>query len=495
MFRSLPLALAWTLTVSSGLAARDLARLAALALLFLVAPASLRAADGDLDTRFGGDGIVTIPFDLGAFKSDLGTSVVELDGHRLLVAGSITLGDMATPRAFGAAQLTATAGVDGSFGGGDGRVDYTWGSSTWDLVAAARTSAGEILLAGSVQWSLTDLDFLVLRLMPDGTLDPRFGGGDGYVTIPFDVNPGGSIFDLASSLMVTPSGDILVAGTVQRAGANWDMAVARLTQSGALDPGFGEGSGKVVVAFDAGGFAGQDQALAIFPSGDGAIVLVGGCENGGLTNTDFAIALLDQGGHLVPGFGSGGKLVLPFDLVYDGKDYAYAGAADGRGRIYAAGRAQTSSGYTAAAVACVTWSGAACAGFGESGRVHFALATAPQDYEQLTGVAVDDLGRIVASGTAYAANRDVAVVRLLPSGALDTSFADTGVRVLDLDHGPGGDDDEAIGLTLVSGEPVVVGATEYNGVDDDFFVLRLFAGLVQADDFEGGTFAGWPDTP
>ena len=59
-------------------APRALALLAALALLGLAAPAGLRAADGDLDATFGGYGVVTLPFDLGAFKSDLGTSVVEL---------------------------------------------------------------------------------------------------------------------------------------------------------------------------------------------------------------------------------------------------------------------------------------------------------------------------------------------------------------------------------------------------------------------------------
>ena len=476
-------------------ARRSLALFVALALPGLSTPAALRGADGDLDLAFGGDGIVTIPFDLGGFHSDLATGVVELAGHRLVVAGTVTVGDFATPRAIAAAQLSASGALDSPFGGGDGRVDYTWGTSTWNLVAAARTPEGEILLAGSVQWSLTDMDFLVLRLMPDGTLDARFGGGDGYVTVPFDLNPGGELFDIASALMLTPSQDILVAGTVKRAGGDWDMAVARLTASGALDASFGEGSGKVVVAFDAGGFAGQDQALAIFPSGHGAIVLVGGCEHGGTSNTDFAVAMLDQGGHLVASFGAGGKVVLPFDLVAGGKDYAFAGAADRRGHIYAAGRAQSATGDTEAAVACLTWTGAACGGFGSGGKVVFPLAASPQDNEQLTGVAVDDAGRIVASGTASGVNRDAAVVRLLPSGALDTSFAGTGVRVVDLAHGPGGDDDEALGLALSGGMPVVVGATEYNGVDDDFFVLRLWVGLVHADDFECGTFEDWSAGP
>ncbi len=463
----------------------------ACAVTALCSAAAFPASEGDLDVSFAGTGIATMSFDIGTYRSDLGTAVIPLPDGSLRLVGSITLGAMAEPRALAVGGITATGALDTTFGGGDGRVDYTWGSSVWDLVAAAVLPTGEIVLAGSVKWSLTDYDFLIVQLLADGSLDPRFGGGDGYVTVPFDVNPGGDLFDLASSLDVTSSGDILVAGSVKRAGSDWDMAVVRLTPTGALDPDFGDGTGKIVVAIDAGGYAGQDQALAIFPSGAGQIVLVGSCENGAASDRDFALVMLDQGGHLSPSFGSGGKLVLPFNLVASGLDDANGGTADGLGRLFAVGRAENAAGHTEAAVACVTLTGAPCSGFGSAGKVHFPLAASPQGYEQLTGAAVDDLGRLVASGSAYGANRDVAVVRLLPNGNLDTTFAGTGKRVVDLNHGPGGDDDEALGLALSDGRPVVVGATEYNGADDDFFVLRVWVALLFADGFEGGTFEGW----
>lgn len=466
-----------------------------LAFLATSPAASLPGSEGGLDTGFAGDGVVTIPFDIGAYKSDLGTSIVALANGGLVVAGSVTLTDTGAPRAMAAAQLTASGAADTTFGGGDGRVDYTWGLSTWVLVAAIGLPEGEVVLAGTIQWSLTDMDFLIVRLLPDGSLDPRFGGGDGWTSVPFDVNPGGSIFDIASSLYATPSGDLLVAGTVKRAGDDWDIGVARLTPGGSLDMSFGDGTGKVVVAIDAGGYAGQDQALAVFPSGEGGIVIVGGCENGGTTNTDFAIVLLDQGGHLIPSFGTGGKMVLPFDLVPSGLDYAFGGAADGYGRIYAVGRAELSGGDLQSAVACVTTAGEPCAGFGVAGKTHFPLAASPSGDEQLNAAVVDDLGRLVAAGTARVANRDAAIVRLLPSGALDPSFAVAGVRIVDLDHGPGGDADEAYGLALSAGMPVVVGTTEYVGVDEDFFALRLFVALIHADGFERGTFEAWQALP
>ncbi|MCZ7652645.1 MAG: delta-60 repeat domain-containing protein [Thermoanaerobaculia bacterium] len=455
-------------------------------------PLPAQLADGVLDPTFGGVGVVTLPFDLGAMRSDLGTDVVPLPGDRLLLAGSITTGSLALPRNLAAGQLTWTGGLDTGFGGGDGRVHYPFGSSVWDLVAAAVTSQGEIVLAGSVHWSQTDADFLVVRLHADGSLDPTFGGGTGWVSIPFNVNPGGDLLDLASSLFLTGSDSIVVAGTVKRGADDWDFAVARLTATGAPHPTFGGGTGKVVIPIDAYGYAGTDQAFAVFPSADGAIVVAGTCESLTAGNFDFAIAEIDYGGSLVPAFG---KVVIPFDLVYQGADWAYGGAVDDKGRILVAGSAEGEFGQTRAAVVCLTPAGALCPDFGSAGRVTFPLSASPKGDEKATGVAVDDLGRILLGGTAVptaAGNRDVAVARLLPGGALDASFAGgSGIRVVDLNHGPGGDDDEALGLVLAAGKPVVVGATQYLDVDDDFFAVRIWVSLVQADGFERGTHEGW----
>jgi uncharacterized delta-60 repeat protein len=463
--------------------------------LALAAPLAAQLADGVLDPTFGGGGIVTLPFDVGGAGFDLGTGVAHLPGDRLLLAGSITTGSSLWPRALAAGQLSWTGGLDMAFGGGDGRVHYSWGSSVWDLVAAATTSQGKVVLAGSVQWSESDLDFLVVRLLADGSLDPGFGGGDGWVSIPFDVNPGGEIFDIASSLFVTADDGIVVAGSASRSTDDWDFAVARLTASGALHPTFGGGTGKVVIPIDAYGYSGIDQAFSVFPSADGAIVVVGTCESGSAGNFDFAIVEIDYGGNLVPAFG---KVVLPFDLVFRGADWAHAGAVDARGRILVAGEAMGNSNLTRAAILCLTpTTGALCPDFGSAGRVTFPLSASPQGGEKITGIAVDDLGRILLAGTAVpntAANRDVAVARLLHNGALDPSFAGgTGIRIVDVysGSGPGQDVDAALGLVLAAGKPLVVGAAEWESPDHDFFALRIWVSLVQADGFERGTHEGW----
>lgn len=72
-------------------------------------------------------------------------------------------------------------------------------------------------------------------------------------------------------------------------------------------------------------------------------------------------------------------------------------------------------------------------------------------------VAVDQQDRIILVGSYFTdsqAKDDFAVVRLLSNGNLDSSFADTGVRIVDFD----GRYDEAVGVAITpSGQIVVAG--------------------------------------
>src|SRR5205823_4558561 len=91
-----------------------------------------------------------------------------------------------------------------------------------------------------------DADFAVVRLRPDGSLDPTFGddadsGRKGYVTTDFD----GSEFPAA--LAIQSDGKILVGGTrTPLDDSSW--VLARYTTDGRLDNTFG-GDGKVVTTF------------------------------------------------------------------------------------------------------------------------------------------------------------------------------------------------------------------------------------------------------
>src|SRR5690606_2795814 len=92
-------------------------------------------------------------------------------------------------------------------------------------------------------------DFYVARFTADGELDTSFSF-DGRTTVDFD---GGD--DICTGLAVQPDGKIVIVGTsAPHLGSNGDFAIARLNSDGTLDTaGFGNGSGKSVVAFDLGG--------------------------------------------------------------------------------------------------------------------------------------------------------------------------------------------------------------------------------------------------
>ena len=82
-------------------------------------------------------------------------------------------------------------------------------------------------------------DFAVLRLKPDGTLDPNFSPGGIEGNGIFVRNIGGG--DSANALAIQSDGRILVAGATSLA-AGGDFAVARLTTTGTLDPSFSPGA-------------------------------------------------------------------------------------------------------------------------------------------------------------------------------------------------------------------------------------------------------------
>ena len=178
--------------------------------------------DGSLDTGFGGgDGIVTTP---GSTSYDYGYSVaVQADGA-ILVAGYAS-------NDFALVRYTPDGSLDTGFGGGDGIVTTDLGSSSDAGLSVTVQADGAILVTG-ITFNGTDYDFALVRYNPDGTLDTKFGGGDGIVTTPI-----GTSNDYGRSVMVQSDGGILVAG-YSRNSTDYDFALVRYNPDGSLDTTF-----------------------------------------------------------------------------------------------------------------------------------------------------------------------------------------------------------------------------------------------------------------
>lgn len=367
---------------------------------------SKQGSAGSLDTSFGKGGKATVAFpseeagQLGVkyelpFEFSAGhLEMAAAPGGKIVVAGSTKV-----------TQLLPNGKPDPGFGAGGSVTIERPAGRTFVLADVAVDSRGRILLAGSArpQPSNSTPDPLlslamVVRLMPDGSLDPSFGN-EGILISDLGIEPPkigttrylGPAVGLRSVVVDSQDRPVLSGGSVSEvvscsAGGTEHAVstgfVARLTDSGALDPSFGEGglrqivdfssfeqdsftpsetlltlgsrgfqcqgssgSGVVLTSFGFGGsldpnfgFAGfrsvglgAVRAITVAPSGK--IVLLSG-RRGGKKKTQLVVRLLADGG-LDPGFGRTGRVVI---VLHRG-DALTSVAVDNSGRLLFAGRA------------------------------------------------------------------------------------------------------------------------------------------------------------
>ena len=152
------------------------------------------------------------------------------------------------------------------------------------------------------------LFFSVLLPAPDSIVPNRVLAADGELVQGFGTNGfittdffGGN--DTANAITATLRGKIIAAGSATTVSGGTDFALACYDENGNLDPTFGQG-GKATADF----FGGNDGARGVAVQRDGKIVLSGFATNG--TKRLFALARFTESGQLDPTFGQGGKVVL-----------------------------------------------------------------------------------------------------------------------------------------------------------------------------------------
>jgi len=172
-----------------------------LAALASAAPA--HAAPGDLDEAFSGDGFADLESGVrpnAIAAGPLGTT---------LVAGSAS--DGSSLDEIWIARYTASGEPDSSFGqSGSVRYDVSaliWSPQTDSLANAVAVGPdGSIVLGGETRQGFEEERGVVMRLRPDGSLDPDFDG-DGIITLDRDV----SDVELDGSRVLAASGEAVWA--------------------------------------------------------------------------------------------------------------------------------------------------------------------------------------------------------------------------------------------------------------------------------------------
>lgn len=366
----------------------------------VVTPAS--AAPGDLDTFFGDDGVVTV-FPNGAIAT-----AVAIDHHdRILVAGYTIRDDPD----LALARFTPAGRLDPSFGAG-GKVVLDLGGSDYAFDVAIDDDGGIVVVG---ERAAAEDRVAVVRLRPNGGLDPSFGG-DGVVLTSF-----GRRFQSANAVALMADGRIVIAGSTSN-GSTGRSALARYRTDGSLDRAFGD-DGRVTLDLSPSGERFDD--LAVLPGG--AIVAAGSAERGLVPW--FSVAKVLANGTLDDGFGRQGVGYRLVDVGF-GPDVAHALAIRPDGGIVVVGSAANDprGGW---AIAGLSADGRLDPDFSGDGRLVTGSSTGAGT---AFAVLAQPNGKLLVAGRVHrrATQDDLAIVRLKPGGGRDLTFGVQGIATIDV---------------------------------------------------------------
>lgn len=425
-------------------------------------------AAGDLDPSFGAGGKVT-EFFVGTASHEARAIAIDPQG-RTVVVGTVVI---ASPLSvsFGVMRLLSDGSLDPTFGSsGKVVVPFTVNNqgSRGAASSVAIDSVGRIVVAGMAMTAATGYDFAVARLSNDGKLDKSFGG-DGTVTVGFNLAGGGTGDEGGTAVAVDPGGRVVVAGLVDRGMTNglWnrDFGVVRLTSAGALDSTF-DGDGRSIVSFDS--VLPKQKAFDDMPSGvvvdtAGRIVVVGKAADGAA----LAVARLTSAGTLDTTFAKAGRLAIKQSSGFS----VGAAAIDAKGRIVISAATAGDC-----AVFRVTPQGKLDKTFDGDGKavVGFNLGGGKKD--EARSLAIDANGRIVVGALAErnGNDKDFGVFRLSSAGKLDKTFgkATKGRVVVPFNLG-GNAADVTAGLAIDAAGRIVVAGTVARDSRTDMAVVRF----------------------
>lgn len=297
----------------------------------------------------------------------------------------------------------------------------------------------------------TQFTFILLLLLAlsataqPGALDAGFGN-NGYAAFN-----SAAFIDVGRAIVQQPDGKLVAAGYYRNYPEAPRYLAVRFTASGQRDLSFGNGG---MAEMD---LIGEASGLAL--QADGRIVIAGS-HSSFTSPSNFTAVRLMADGTLDPSFGVNGVVAVSLNA---GQAVCGAMALQPDGKIVLAGHIEN-GGDTDVFLLRINTDGSLDASFGNGGRVQIPLM--PRN--EIDAMQIQPDGRILLGGSAGVPdNSDWLLLRLLPDGAPDLSFGQSGVVISSIS---GSFAPEYLnGLSLQPGGKIVAAGAFF----DEFFNLRV----------------------
>ena len=340
--------------------------------------------DGQLDTTFADNGVLTLP--LGSTGDQINAAIQQADGN-IVIAGSSNNG---AGTDFALARIHSDGTLDTSFGN-NGIVITDAGNG--DVAQALVEQNGKLVAVGTGGSGI-----IIIRYHSDGSLDTTLDG-DGIVDL--DV---GSGLDAAYSALALSNGKLLVGAVTN----NSTSTLLRFNDDGSLDQSY--------ALFGIHTLTSQSGVIALRALANGKIMALSRDSRGaqlnadGTVDTSYAtngetttlsymaeardIIELPDGRHVILGRSAAGDIVLARRLTSSALDDSFDG---------------------------------------DSGSADGIVISQPRHISNQTSIQAlltQDDGKTIAIGYANNGDRDITLARYLPDGQLDQSFATDGVAFL-----------------------------------------------------------------
>ncbi len=409
--------------------------------------------DGTLDTSFGNNGFAISSFFGGTDKAS--TIAVQADG-KIVVFGLV---NVSSGFSYGLLRLHPDGELDTSFGM-DGFVIAPAGDNFRQFFDSLHIQSDQKIIASTTFMENSDSDFMVMRYLPNGDLDPSFGV-NGVVKTNLRA-------DYLGATNLLADGKIVAGGSAKTNGTDNHIFLVRYLSNGQLDPSFGNG-GTVTEFIDS-------ETLKVFEirtQDDGKIIVPYFTIENAINK--FKLNRYLPNGDLDTTFGNGGSVEIDSN-----SEMFYASLTlqpDGKILHSYKGRGQQT-----VKIRRLLNDGSLDIAFGTDGVL--------QIYDDMLivfKILVEDDGDLVVFGPTYGFEPDDNdTYRFNPDGAIDYTFGTNGNTSLGFEGADIAFQEN--GKILITGNTFF-----YSGGGERFIVARLNNGPLTVTEFEMNSYKIYPN--